>query len=173
MRKSIIFIILLLVVLLLLLLIPKFNNRNTINDENTNIIATSNNAEILDKTIFTSQEIPNYIYENMLGKSIPLDYKNSIDINSLSYLQVTYFGFDKQCHIGEIIVNSKLSDDVLEIFQELYNIKYPIEKIKLIDEYNANDELSMSDNNTSCFCYRPISGTSKISNHATRHSNRY
>lgn len=58
---------------------------------------------------------------------------------------------------GEMIVNSKLADEVLEIFKAAYEIEYPIEKIKLIDEYDANDELSMSDNNTSCFCYRFIS----------------
>lgn len=57
---------------------------------------------------------------------------------------------------GEMIVNSKLANDVLEIFKEAYEIEYPIEKIQLIDEYDANDELSMSDNNTSCFCYRVI-----------------
>lgn len=123
--------------------------------------------------IFTSSEIPKNIYENMLGKSIPFKYKEKIDINTLSYLQISYFGFDGNSYIGEMIVNSKLSNDVLEIFEELYDIKYPIEKIKLIDEYDANDELSMSDNNTSCFCYRVISGTSSLSNHAKRLCNRY
>ena len=107
----------------------------------------------------------------MLGKSIPFEYKDKIDISTLSYLQVSYFGFDNESHIGEIIVNRKIANDVLAIFKELYDIKYPIEKIKLIDEYNANDELSMSDNNTSCFCYRVISGKNILSNHSKRNSN--
>lgn len=135
-------------------------------------IGTIYNTE-KQKAIFSAQKVPDYIYEKMLGKSIPIECKDSIDINSLSYLQITYFGFDNKPHIGEMIVNSKLADDLLEIFKELYEIKYPIEKIKLIDEYDANDELSMSDNNTSCFCYRPISKTGKLSNHANRYSNRY
>jgi len=118
-------------------------------------------------------DIPNYIYDNMLGKSIPFEYKDKIDISTLSYLQVSYFGFDNESHIGEIIVNRKIANDVLAIFKELYDIKYPIEKIKLIDEYNANDELSMSDNNTSCFCYRVVSGTSRLSNHSYRLCHRY
>lgn len=125
------------------------------------------------EAIFFAQKIPDYIYEKMLGKSIPFEYKDSVDINSFSYLQISYFGFDNKPYVGEMIVNSKLADDVLEIFKELYEIKYPIEKIRLIDEYNANDELSMSDNNTSCFCYRVISKTNKLSNHALRYSNRY
>ena len=72
-----------------------------------------------------------------------------------------------------MIVNSKIADEVLEIFKELYDIEYQIEKIKLIDEYNADDELSMSDNNTSCFCYRVVAGTSTLSNHAKRSFHRY
>ena len=129
----------------------------------------SNNLENVFCTfpeIFTFEKIPDSIYEKMLGKSIPLEYKNKVDRNSLSYLQISYYGFDGLPHIGEMIVNSKVSNEVLDIFKELYDIKYPIEKIKLIDEYDANDELSMSDNNTSCFCYRVIANTSSISNHA-------
>lgn len=121
--------------------------------------------------IFTSQKIPNEIYEKMLGNSIPTEHKSKVDLDTLSYLQISYFGFDGKTHIGEMIVNSKLSNEVIEIFKELYNIQYPIEKIRLIDEYGANDELSMSDNNTSCFCYRVISGTSSMSNHSTRMCN--
>ncbi len=171
MKKLTIFII---IFLIASLLFQQFNNiKNKINDGNDNFVVTFSNQELIDKAVFTSQKIPNAIYQNMLGKSIPLECKNLVDTNSLSYLQVTYFGFDKQSHVGEMIVNSNLSDDVLEIFKELYEINYPIEKIKLIDEYNANDELSMSDNNTSCFCYRPISGTHKISYHSKRYSNRY
>lgn len=104
----------------------------------------------------------------MLGNSIPFEYSDKIDISSLSYLQVSYIGFDNKTYIGELIVNSKISNDILEIFKELYDIKYPIEKIKLIDEYNADDELSMADNNTSCFCYRTIAGKNVISNHSKR-----
>lgn len=138
--------------------------------KNTNTIY-SNIVTEEQKIVFSVQKIPNHIYEKMLGKSIPLKYKDSIDINSLSYLQISYFGFDNKSHIGEMIVNSKIADEVLQIFKELYEIKYPIEKIKLIDEYDANDELSMSDNNTSSFCYRSVSGTGKLSNHANRYSN--
>ncbi len=85
---------------------------------------------------------------------------------NLSYLQVTYWGFDDKSHIGEMIVNKKLANEILDIFKEVYEKKYPIEKIKLIDEYGADDEKSMSDNNTSCFCYRVIANTNKLSKHS-------
>ena len=42
--------------------------------------------------IFTSQKIPNEIYEKMLGNSIPTEHKSKIDLDTLSYLQISYFG---------------------------------------------------------------------------------
>ena len=69
--------------------------------------------------VFTSQKIPNHIYEKMLGNSIPNQHKSKVNIDTLSYLQISYFGFDGKTHLGEMIVNSKLSNEVLEIFKEL------------------------------------------------------
>ncbi len=36
----------------------------------------------------------------------------------------------------------------------------------LIDNYNADDDRSMEDNNTSCFNYRVVAGTKNLSKHA-------
>ena len=116
--------------------------------------------------IFSKEPISQNVYEKMLGNSIPTKYKDKVDTSTLSYLKISYIGFDGTSNIGEMVVNTCLADEVLDIFMELYEIKYPIEKIKLIDEYEANDELSMSDNNTSCFCYRAVSGTTYLSNHS-------
>ena len=55
---------------------------------------------------------------------------------------------------------------LFQIFKELYRQKYPIQRIRLIDDYEAVDERSMRDNNSSCFCYRKVSGTTKLSKHA-------
>ena len=48
----------------------------------------------------------------------------------------------------------------------MYYRRYPIEKIILIDEYGGNDEKSMADNNSSCFNYRNIDFSNKISLHS-------
>lgn len=159
------------IVFVLIFLVSIFVSKKIISPNVENNYAYSNSLETEQKQpepieIFTYSEIPDNIYQNMLGKSIPAKYKDNVDLSSLSYLQMSYYGFDNEVHTGEMIVNAKLAEDVLEIFKELYNIKYQIEKIRLIDSYNANDELSMQDNNTSCFCYRVVSGTKKLSNHA-------
>ena len=53
-----------------------------------------------------------------------------------------------------------------EIFHELYYNEYQIERMVLIDEYDGDDTASMEDNNTSCFNYRVVEGSSSLSKHA-------
>ena len=62
--------------------------------------------------------------------------------------------------------NRAVAEDMVEIFQELYKNQYPIEKIRLVDEYGGDDDASMEDNNTSCFNYRTVAGTNRLSKHA-------
>ncbi|SFN63682.1 D-alanyl-D-alanine carboxypeptidase [Pseudobutyrivibrio sp. UC1225] len=103
------------------------------------------------------------IFARIKGKS----YKDNctVPLSDLRYLHVKHIGFDGQPHDGEIICNKYIAEDLLEIFEELYNAGYPIEKIRLVDEYNADDESSMADNNSSSFNFRFISYTTKISKH--------
>ena len=75
-------------------------------------------------------------------------------------------GIDGKTHTGELIVSRLIADDVLDIFKQLYEAGYEIEKIRLIDEYDADDEKSMSDNNSSAFNFRYISYSTKLSKHA-------
>ena len=84
----------------------------------------------------------------------------------LRYARVRHRGFDGQDHEGELVVNRRIADVVRSVFQELYEAGYPIERMRLIDDYGADDEASMADNNSSCFCYRPIAGTDRLSYHA-------
>ncbi|MBE5914651.1 MAG: M15 family metallopeptidase [Pseudobutyrivibrio ruminis] len=103
------------------------------------------------------------IFARIKGKSYKDDC--TIPVSDLRYLHVLHVGFDGQTHEGEIICNKSIAEDLLEIFEALYEAEYPIEKIKLVDEYNAEDEASMADNNSSCFNFRFISHTTKVSNH--------
>ena len=128
-----------------------------------NLLISSNLCDKCEE-VFTCSNIPENILNKMIGNSIPNNSK--VNIETLSYLKITYWGFDEKSHIGEMIVNKDLAYEVLDIFKEVYDKRYPIEKMKLIDEYGANDEKSMSDNNTSCFCYRVVANTNTLSKHS-------
>ena len=103
----------------------------------------------------------------MKGVSYPLDIdEDIICYDDLKYLNVLYVDFDGETQVGEIVCNAAIAEDLTEIFHELYKADYRIERIRLIDEYNADDNLSMEDNNTSSFCYRVVENTTRLSNHA-------
>lgn len=90
----------------------------------------------------------------------------AISYDDLCYMNVLYYDFQGEVQIGELICNKGIAQDLIEIFYELYQNEYQIEKIRLIDEYGGDDTASMEDNNTSCFNYRVVDGTSNLSKHA-------
>ncbi len=83
----------------------------------------------------------------------------------LRYLLVLHKDLDGNIHQGEMVVHKLIADDVLEIFEKLYDADYPIERMVLPDNYMADDEIMMRDNNSSGFNFRFISHTDKISRH--------
>lgn len=112
---------------------------------------------------FYIAEIPDDIFAKMQGKSYKEDC--TVPREDLRYVHVRHMGFDGEAKDGELVVNKAIADDVLAIFAELYKADYPIEKVRLVDEYDADDEASMSDNNSSAFNFRFISHTTRISKH--------
>ena len=112
---------------------------------------------------FYISEIPDDIFAKMQGKSYKEDC--TVPREDLRYVHVRHMGCDGEAKDGELVVNKAIADDVLAIFEELYKADYPIEKVRLVDEYDADDEASMSDNNSSAFNFRFISHTMRISKH--------
>ena len=84
----------------------------------------------------------------------------------LRYLNILYVDFHRETQVGEIICNQAIAQDLVEIFYELYLAGYPLESVRLVDEYGGDDTLSMEHNNTSCFNFRVVDGTSSLSRHA-------
>ena len=114
--------------------------------------------------VFTSAEVPDSIWNRMQGKS----YRKACGIghSELRYLEMSYVDFEGREHIGQMVCNRLIASDVLYIFRKLYEARYPIASIRLVDDFEANDTLSMANNNTSCFCCRKVLGTQVLSKHS-------
>lgn len=116
---------------------------------------------------FYHEPLSDALTEYITGVSYPEDLNDpAVITDDLSYVHVLYYNFEGNPAEGELICNQGIAQDLVEIFHELYQAEYQIEKIRLIDEYNGDDDLSMEDNNTSCFNYRVVSGSSNLSRHA-------
>jgi hypothetical protein len=84
----------------------------------------------------------------------------------LRLLLVDYWGFDGRVHRGEQIVHRDHARRILVVFGKLFKARYPVQRLRLVDAYRADDDRSMAANNTSGFNCRRVSGSSSWSEHA-------
>jgi hypothetical protein len=113
---------------------------------------------------FSINEIPEARIKSMLKTKVWTP-ECLISLERLKLLTVTYNDFDNKPQQGEIIVLDVIAEETIMIFKKLLDIKFPIYKMRLIDEYSGDDEASMEDNNSSCFNYRKIAGSTLLSLH--------
>ena len=114
---------------------------------------------------FSADTIPEAVKLRMIGRSYP-EEEAGISLSDLRYLKLLYYDYGGRVRRGEMICNKAISDDLLYIFKELYKAKYPIASIRLIDDFDGDDQRSMEANNTSCFNYRTKTSGTSLSVHA-------
>lgn len=106
--------------------------------------------KISDLSVALKQEMKN---KNTWRKECP------VALERLKLITFSYYDFEGNIHNnGEMIILDAACTHALEIFQELYDIKFPVAKANIIEKYNGNDEDSLADNNSSCFNCREITG---------------
>ena len=114
--------------------------------------------------VFTSEPVPASVEARMRGVSYPADAE--IKLSDLRYLRLSYVDFDGREQVGELVCNQAIAEDLVAIFRDLYEARYPIRSIRLIDDFGGDDEASMAADNTSCFNYRKKTGMRELSKHA-------
>ena len=113
---------------------------------------------------FVVEAICDSIFKCMQGHS----YREGCPVSrdSLRYLRVLHRDVTGVIWMGELVCHVAISEDLLYIFKALYEAAYPIERMRLIDLYEGNDERSMAANNTSSFNFRRVAGSQKLSSHS-------
>lgn len=113
---------------------------------------------------FSIAGIPPAVAERMRGKSVP----EGADVpwDELRYLRLSYVDFDGVERTGEMVCHQSIAEDLTDIFRALFEARYPIRSIRLVDDFGGSDDASMAADNTSCFNYRTVPGMRKLSRHA-------
>lgn len=128
------------------------------------VVSASDIATFGIDRCFGHEPIDSLVFGRIYGRSYKVDC--TVPISDLRYVRALHVDADKRIMIGEMICHKSISDDVVAILKTLFEHGYPIERMVLIDEYDADDERSMQANNSSSFNFRYISGTSKLSRHS-------
>lgn len=120
-------------------------------------------SEVGDSGFFSCQMVPDDIFALMQGRSFKEDC--TVPRESLRYLLCLHRDFYGHATVGEMVVNVVVAEDVLDILHELYKESYPIERMRLVDYWDADDEMSMRANNSSCFNFRFVGNSKVVSKH--------
>jgi D-alanyl-D-alanine carboxypeptidase len=89
-----------------------------------------------------------------------------VPLDRLRHLTVTHVRFDGRPATGELVVHEDHADALVGVFRELYDAGWPIRRMRLVDDYRGDDDLSMAADNTSAYNCRRVAGTDRWSDHA-------
>jgi len=85
-----------------------------------------------------------------------------VPLAGLRYLTMSFWGFDGKPHTGELVVNASVADDVQKVFGRLFEARFPLEEVRLVEPADIAAEPTGDGNTTAGFVCRPIVGSTSI-----------
>ena len=89
-----------------------------------------------------------------------------VPLRNLRYLRVSFVRFDGTAGYGRLVVHEDYARAVVGVFRSLYEQRFPIRRMRLVDAYRGSDDASMAANNTSAFNCRRVTGGTSWSEHS-------
>lgn len=90
-----------------------------------------------------------------------------VELSDLRYVTMTFWGFDNQPHMGEIIFHKDNTEELIGVFEKLYDLRFPLEEMKISTREQLDAPRWGDENNTTGFECRPVTGYTDIwSQHA-------
>lgn len=116
---------------------------------------------------FRAYELSPAIRDRITGPDRSYKPGAVIPYEHLRYIKVLHYNFNHQIQVGELMVNYLLADEMVGIFFRLFfDHQYEIYQMRLVDDFAADDNTSIANNNTSAFNYRNVTFGSTLSSHA-------
>lgn len=86
--------------------------------------------------------------------------------DDLAWIRMTYWGFDRARHSGEMLVNGSAAADLVDVFRTLYRARFPIESMGIMRLADLDAPPTGDGNVSGSFACRPVSGGTEFSQHA-------
>jgi poly-gamma-glutamate capsule biosynthesis protein CapA/YwtB (metallophosphatase superfamily) len=113
----------------------------------------------------TIESVPSSVQQRMTGSSHD-PARCPVELTDLRLLTMRYVGFDGRAHTGQMVVHHRHARGLVGVFRELYEARFPIRRMQLIDAYGGDDNRSMAADNSSAYNCRTVADTSTFSDHA-------
>ncbi|HEY7876365.1 MAG TPA: M15 family metallopeptidase, partial [Actinomycetota bacterium] len=92
--------------------------------------------------------------------------KCPVAVEDLAYLTMTFWGFDRDRHTGEMIVHASVAEQIAGVFERIYEARYPIEEMRVITLKEQRAPITGDTNITSSFECRPVTLGDSWSQHS-------
>lgn len=89
-----------------------------------------------------------------------------VHLRDLRLVTARHWGFDGKVRTGRLVVHRDVARDVGSVLRRLYEARFPIRKMWLVDAYGGSDFRSIEADNTSAFNCRFVEGTRRWSEHS-------
>jgi hypothetical protein len=90
-----------------------------------------------------------------------------VPLEDLRYVTLTFKGFDRRAHTGELVLHADVAGEVTEVFEELFEAGFPIEEMRLPNSADMAAPPTGDGNNTAATVCRNTRGASTPSAHAS------
>lgn len=89
-----------------------------------------------------------------------------IPLDDLLSIRVTYFGFDHLTHEGTLVIHKRFAQEASAIFQELYEVRFPINKIDPYENYEVGGGNAEKNVTVGFYCRKAQDAPTEWSGHA-------
>jgi hypothetical protein len=89
-----------------------------------------------------------------------------VALRDLRLVTASHWGFDGRLRIGRLVVHRDVAAEIVVVLRRLYEARFPIRRMVLVDRYGGSDFRSIEADNTSAFNCRSVEGTTRWSEHA-------
>ncbi|HUF83416.1 MAG TPA: M15 family metallopeptidase [Acidimicrobiia bacterium] len=91
-----------------------------------------------------------------------------VALEDLRLLSLDHWGYDGAERRGELVVHADHAEAIVSVFGALFEARFPIERMELVDAFGADDDAVMAANDTSGFNCREVVGRPGVwSQHAS------
>lgn len=143
----------------------------------TNAVVQDTPPELIDRRLWTLDTLPPPIDDTFawsMASPPPADVVERstwhdecpVPLEDLTYAQVSFFGFDGLFHTGEFILHDDFAPGVVDIFEQLHAMRFPIEQMTVTSQADLNAAPTGDSNNTATFACRQAVNSGRWSRHA-------
>jgi len=145
-------------------------------DDNGDPVALPTPPELSDRRFVTPDHLPPPPDDTFYSTTSPVpdqvlaratwEEGCPTSVEELAYLTLSFRGFDGLAHTGELIVAASVAEDIVSVFEALFEAGFPIEEMRITPPEFLDAEPTGDGNDTESFVCRPATGGTNWSQHA-------